>query len=118
LKQYKIIVNGDRGLSGIDAVKRIVETEGQARKSVDDAKAQAEQVIAKAHEEAEMLRQEAISSAQKQREETLRQAREKAEAEARQSDVETRQLLANYAKLGEARKGDAVNKAVELILSA
>jgi vacuolar-type H+-ATPase subunit H len=105
-------------LSGIDAVKKIVETEGQARKTVEDAKARAEQIISQAHRESEMLRQEAVSSAQKQREEILQQAREKAGAEARQSDVETQQLLFNYRKLAEARKDDAADKGVELILNA
>jgi vacuolar-type H+-ATPase subunit H len=108
----------EKSLSGIDAVKKIVETEGQARRIVDESKARAQQIISKAHQEADMLRQEATSSAQKQREEILRDAKEKAEAEARQSDVETQQLLANYRKLAEARKDDAANKAVELVLNA
>jgi V/A-type H+/Na+-transporting ATPase subunit G/H len=108
----------ENDLSGIDAVKKIVETEGQARRIVDEAKARAQQIISKAHQEADMLRQEATSSAQKQREEILRDARGKAEYEARQSDVETQQLLTNYGKLAEARKEDAANKAVELVLSA
>jgi len=105
-------------LSGIDAVKKIVETEGQARRIVDESKARAQQIVSKAHQEADMLRQEAISSAQEQREGILRDAKEKAESEARQSDVETQQLLANYRKLAEARKDDAANKAVELVLNA
>jgi vacuolar-type H+-ATPase subunit H len=105
-------------LSGIDAVRKIVETEGQARRIVDESKARAQQMISKAHQEAEMLREEAVSSAQKQREEILGQAREKAEAEARQSDIETEQLIANYRKLAEARKDDAADKAVELVLGA
>ena len=105
-------------MSGIDEVKKIVETEGQARRIVDEAKAKAQQMISKAQEEAEMMRQEAVSSAQQQREEILRLARDKAEAEARQSDVETEQLLANYRKLATERKADAVSKAVDLILSA
>ena len=108
----------EKGLSGIDAVKKIVETEGQARRMVDESKARAQQIISKAHQEADLLRQEATSSAQKQREEILRDAREKAESEARQSDVETQQLLANYRKLAEARKDDAANKAVDLVLNA
>ncbi len=106
------------GLSGMDAVRKIVETEGQARKVVEDAKTRAQQIISQAHQEAEMLRQEAISSAQKQREEILQNAKEKSEAEARQSDVETEQLLVNYRKLAEARKDDAVRKALDLILNS
>ena len=85
---------------------------------VDESKARAQQIISKAHQEADLLRQEATSSAQKQREEILRDAREKAESEARQSDVETQQLLANYRKLAEARKDDAANEAVDLVLNA
>jgi vacuolar-type H+-ATPase subunit H len=105
-------------LSGLDAVKKIVETEAQARRIVDEAKANAQQIIARAHAEAEMLRKEAVSSAQAQREELLSIAREKAEADARQSDVDTEQLLKNYQKLAEARSASAVDKAVELILNA
>jgi ATP synthase H subunit len=105
-------------LSGIDAVRKIVETEGQARRIVDESKTRAQQIISKAHQEAELLREEALSSAQKQREEILGQAREKAEAEARQSDIETEQLVASYRKLAEARKDDAADKAVELVLGA
>jgi V/A-type H+/Na+-transporting ATPase subunit G/H len=105
-------------LSGLDAVKKIVETEAQARRSVDEAKTKAQQIIARAHEEAEMLRKEAVSSAQAQREELLRAAREKAEADAKQSDVETEQLLKNYQKLAQSRSASAVDKAVELILTA
>ncbi len=105
-------------MSGIDAVRKIVETEGRARKLVEDAKARAQQIISQAHHEAEMLRQEAVSSVQKQHEEILQDAKEKAEAEARQSDIETQQLLVNYRKVAEARKDDAVRKALELILNS
>ena len=111
-------MENETSLSGIDAVRKIVETESQARKIIDEAKTTGEQIIAKARQEAEMMRQEAISSAQRKREEILREAREKAEAEAERSDVETQQLLENYRKLAVARKGDAVNKAVDLILNA
>ena len=95
-----------------------METEGHARKTVDEAKVRAQQIISLAHQESEMLRQEAVSSANKQREEILSQAREKAESEARQSDAETQRLLSNYAKLAETRKTDAADKAVELILNS
>ena len=105
-------------MSGIDAVKKIVETEAQARKIVEDAKARAQQIISQAHHEAELLIQEAVSSAQKQREEILGEAKEQAEAEARQSDIETQQQLENYRKLAESRRDNAVDKAVELILNA
>jgi ATP synthase H subunit len=109
---------GEKSLSGIHAVRQIVETEGQARKIVEDAKARAQQIVSQAHQEAEMLRQEAISSAQKNREEILEQAKTRAEAEARKSDAETQQLLVNYQKLAQTRKHDAVEKALELILNS
>ena len=105
-------------MSGLDAVKKIVGTEAEARRIVDEAKARAQEIIAWAHDEAKMLIGEAVSSAQKQREEVLRLAREKAEADARQSDVETEQLLKNYQKLADARSSGAVEKAVDLILNA
>lgn len=105
-------------MSGLEAVKKIVETEAQARRTVDEAKTRARQIIARAHDEAEMLRQEAVSSAQKRREELLQAARQKAEAEARQSDIETEQLLSSYAKLAEAKSTSAADKAIELILNA
>ena len=105
-------------MSGIEAVKKIVETEGQARRMIEDGKIRVEQLIVKARQEGEMLRQEAVSSAQKQREEILRTAREKAQSDAARSDVETQQLLDNYRKLAATRKDAAVDKAVELILNA
>jgi len=105
-------------MSGLDAVKKIVETEGQARKSVDESRNRAQQVIAKAHQEAELIRKESISSAQLRRDQIVKIAREKAEAEARQSDVETDKLLQSYQRMSEARKADAVSKAVELILNS
>ena len=105
-------------MSGIEAVRKIVETEGQARKMIEEGKIRAEQLIVKARQEGELLRQEAVSSAQKQREEILRTAKEKAQSDAARSDIETQQLLDNYRKLAASRKGDAVDKAVELILTA
>ena len=105
-------------MSGIEAVRKIVETEGQARRMIEESKMRAEQIISKAHQEAEMLRQEAVSSAQKEREEILRTARERAEEDAARSDVETQQLLENYRKLAVIRKQGAVDKAVELVLNA
>ncbi len=105
-------------MSGMDAVKKIVQTEGQARRIVEDAKTKAQQIISQSHEEADRIRQEEVNQAQRQKEEILKAAKEKAEAEARQSDIETEQLLENYRKLSEERKAAAVNKAVELILGA
>ena len=105
-------------MSGLDAVKKIVETEGQARRNIEEAKARAQQIIAKAHEEAEMIRKEYISSAQQRRDEMIKMAREKAEGEARQSDMETDTLLQSYQRLSESRKADAIAKAVDLVLSS
>jgi ATP synthase H subunit len=105
-------------LSGLDAVKKIVETETQARRTVEEAKTHGQQIIARAHEEADMIRKEFVSSAQQKREEILTTAREKAEAEAQQSDLETDKLLLSYRKLSDQRKADAVAKAVELVLNS
>ncbi len=105
-------------MSGIEAVKKIVETEGQARQIVDEASAKAQQIISEARGQAERIRQEAIVLAQKRREEILREAKERAEAEAHQSDRETTQILDTYQKLSEERKATAISKAVELILNA
>ena len=105
-------------MSGLDAVKKIVGTEAEARGIVDEAKTRAQEIIVRAHDDAKMLIEEAVSSAQKQREEILRAASEKAEADARRSDVETEQLLKNYQKLADGRSASAVEKAVELILNA
>ncbi len=103
-------------MSGIDAVKKIVETEGQARRLVEEAKAKALEIISGARENADKIRQEAIAQAQGQRELILNAAREKAEDEARLSDLETERILQNYRKLSGERKASAADKAVELIL--
>ncbi len=104
-------------MSGIDAVKKIVETEGQARRIVDEAIAGAQKIVSETREQAERIRLESVAGAQGRREGILREAKEKAEAEARQSDQETEQILDTYRKLSEERKAAAVSKAVELILS-
>lgn len=105
-------------MSGLDAVKKIVETEGQARRTVEEAKTRGEQVVARAHEEADIIRKEFVSSAQQKREEILATSREKAEAEARQSDAETDKLLLSYRRLSDERKADATAKAVDLVLNS
>lgn len=105
-------------MSGIDAVKKIVDTEAQARRIVDQAAVTAQQMISETREQGERIRQEAVANAQGRREAILREAKEKAEAEARQSDRETEQVLDNYRKLSDERKTAAVSKAVELILNA
>jgi vacuolar-type H+-ATPase subunit H len=104
-------------LSGLDAVKKIVETEARARRTVDEAGVKAQQIISEAREQAERNRQEAIAHAQQRREEILGAAKEKAEADAHQSDRETEQILDTYRTLSEERKDAAVRKAVELILN-
>ena len=105
-------------MSGIDAVKKIVETETQARRIVDEAVVRAQKIVSETREQGERIRQEAVASAQVNKAEILREAKEKAEAEARQSDEETEQILDNYRKLSDERKAAAVNKAFELILNA
>jgi ATP synthase H subunit len=105
-------------LSGIDAVKKIVQIEVQARRVVEEAKTKAQEIISRAREDADKIRQEAIAQAQRQKELILKAAREKAEAEARQSDLETERMLESYGKLSDERKASAVDKAVELILGA
>jgi len=107
---------GDKDLSGIDAVKRIVEIEAQARKIVEEAKSRAHETVSRASEEAEKARQEVLEQARRQREQILTQARAEAEAEASKSDIETSQLLESYQRIFNERKQTAVQKAVELIL--
>lgn len=105
-------------LSGMGAVKKIVETEGQARRIVEEAKVKAKDIVSRAHGEADRVREEALTRVQMQREEMLKEARVKAEEEARQSDLETEKLLDNYRRQSEERKAEAVIKAVELVLGA
>jgi len=105
-------------LSGIDAVRKIVETEAQARAIVEEAKRSAENIIAEARQQAERLKQEARSRAEKEREEILSQGRVGAEAEARKSDLDTEQVLQLYRQRAEERKDIAVRKAMDLILGA
>ena len=103
-------------MSGIEAVKKIVETETQAKRIVEEAKSRAQEILASASEEARKIRQASTAEAERRRVEMLRETREKAEADARSSDVETDSLLENYKKLFENRKDAAAKKAVELIL--
>ena len=103
-------------MSGIEAVRKIVETEGQAKRSVEEAQLRAEEILARASEEAQKIRQTSTAAAEQQKVQTLRETREKAEADARNSDVETDSLLENYKKLFEDRKDVAVKKAFELVL--
>ncbi|HEV2120197.1 MAG TPA: hypothetical protein VGS11_08875 [Candidatus Bathyarchaeia archaeon] len=103
-------------MSGIDAVKKIVETEGQAKRIVEEAESKAREIQARASEEARKVRQASTAEAEQRKAQMLREAREKAEADARTSDVETDSLLENYKKLFESRKDAAAKKAVELVL--
>jgi len=103
-------------LSGIEAVRKIVETEGQAKRIVEDAQSRAQEILAHASQEAQRVRQTLTAEAEQRKVQMLRDTREKAEADARSSDVETDSLLANYEKLFEGRKDVAAKKAVELVL--
>ncbi len=103
-------------MSGIDAVKRIVETEAQARKTVEEARHKAQDILTRASKDSETDRQEILAQAHQQREEILNRARTEAEGEAAKSDVDTDQTLANYQKAFQNKKDAAVEKALELIL--
>ncbi len=105
-------------MSGIEAVRKIVETEGQAKQIVEEAKSRAEEILARASEEAQRIRQTSTAKAEQRKVQMLRETREKAEADARSSDEETDSQLENYKKLFENRKGVAAKKAVELILGS
>ena len=103
-------------MSGIEAVRKIVETEGQAKRIVDEAQLRAEEILVRASEEAQKFRQTSTDEAEERKVQMLRETREKAEADARSSDVETDSLLENYKKLFEDGKEVATKKAVELVL--
>jgi vacuolar-type H+-ATPase subunit H len=105
-------------LSGIEAVRKIVETETEAKRIVEEAEFRAQEILAHASEEAQKIRQASTSQAEQRKAQMLRETREKAEADARASDVETDSQLGNYKKLFEDRKDAAVEKAVELILGS
>lgn len=103
-------------MSGIEAVRKIVETEGQAKRLVEDAQSHAQEILARASEEAQRVRHTLTAEAEQRKVQLLRETRERAEADARSSDVETDSLLVNYKKLFEDRKDVAAKKAVELVL--
>jgi len=103
-------------LSGIDAVKRIVETEAQARNIVEEAKDMSQDILTRASKDAEIAKQEVLAKARKEREDLLSRARMEAEAEAAKSDTDTDQLLATYQKAFQNRKDAAVERALELVL--
>jgi vacuolar-type H+-ATPase subunit H len=103
-------------LSGIEAVRKIVETEAQAKHIVEEAESSAQDILANASEKARKVRQASTAEAEQRKVQMLRETREKAEADARNSDEETDSLLENYKKLFENRKDAATKKAVDLIL--
>ncbi len=103
-------------MSGIEAVKKIVATEAEARKIVEEAKARSQEILSQASRDGERVRQEVLGAAQTQREELLAAARASAEAEASKSDLETTELLEGFQKAFESRKDLAIDKAVELVL--
>ena len=103
-------------MSGIEAVRKIVETEGQAKRIVEEAQSRAEEILARASEAAQKVRQTSTAEAEQRKVQMLRETREKAGADARSSDVETDFLLENYKKRLENRKDDAAKKAVKLVL--
>jgi vacuolar-type H+-ATPase subunit H len=102
-------------LSGIEAVRKIVETEAQAKQIVEDAKSKAVEILARGSQEAQNVRHTSTAEAEQRKAQMLRETREKAEADARNSDVETDTLLETYKKLFEDRKDVAAKKAVELV---
>ena len=103
-------------MSGIEAVRRIVETEAQAKRILEEAKSETQETLERAAVEAQNVRQAAISHAEQQKAQILKDTRERAETDARSSDMETNSLLENYKKLFEERREVAVKKAVDLIL--
>jgi len=103
-------------LSGIEAVKRIVETEAQARRIVEEARARAQEILSHASHAAEKIHEELQADARARRDEILQSTRAEAEVEASKSDDETTQQLEVYKKAFEGRKELAVKRAVELVL--
>ena len=100
----------------MEAVKKIVETEAQARRIIEEAQARAREILSGASEEREKAHAEVLNQVQVKRDEVLQSARVDAEDEARRSDAETSQQLESYGKAFENRKELAVEKAVELVL--
>jgi V/A-type H+/Na+-transporting ATPase subunit G/H len=103
-------------LSGIEAVRRIVETEAQAKRIVEEARTRAREILENTSEEAQKIRQTAISQAEKRKAQLLVETRDQAETDAKNSDMETDSQLESFEKLFRGRKEAAVKKAVDLIL--
>ena len=105
-----------RALSGIEAVRKIVETEAQAKRMVEEARTRARQILDDASQEAQRARQNAIAQAEKRKGQLLVETRDQAETDAKNSDLETDSQLESFEKLFRTRKDAAVKKAVDLIL--
>jgi V/A-type H+/Na+-transporting ATPase subunit G/H len=103
-------------LSGIEAVRKIVETEAQAKRIIEDARKKAKEVLENASEDGQKLRQTAISQAERRKAQLLVETRDQAETDAKNSDMETDSQLESFEKLFSSRKDAAVKKAVDLIL--
>ena len=103
-------------MSGIEAVRKIVETEAQAKRVVEDAKKRAGEILESASAEAQRIRQAAISQAEKHRDQLLLETKDQAETDAKNSDMETDSQLETFEKLFQSRKDAAIKKAVDLIL--
>jgi vacuolar-type H+-ATPase subunit H len=103
-------------LSGIEAVRKIVETEAQAKRIVEEAGTRAREILENASEEGQRVRQTAISQAEKRKAQLLVETRDQAETDAKNSDMETDSQLESFEKLFRSRKDAAVKKAVDLIL--
>lgn len=103
-------------MSGIEAVRKIVETEAQAKRTVEEARTRARQILDNASEEAQRARQNAIAQAEKRKTQLLVETRDQAETDAKNSDSETDSQLESFEKLFQSRKDVAVKKAVDLIL--
>lgn len=110
------MIGETQALSGIEAVRKIVETEAQAKRIVEDARMKARQIHESASEEAQRARQNAIAQAEKRKAQLLAETRDQAETDAKNSDLETDSQLENFEKLFQSRKEAAVKKAVDLIL--
>ena len=103
-------------MSGVEAVRKIVETEAQAKRIVEEARTKARQILESASEEAQRARQNAIAQAEKRRAQLLVETRDQADTDAKNSDSETDSQLESFEKLFRTRKDAAVKKAVDLIL--
>ena len=111
-----MVIGETRALSGIEAVRKIVETEAQAKRTVEEARAKAREIVENASEQAKRIRQDAIAQAEKRKAQLLVETKDQAEIDAKNSDLETDSQLESFAKLFQSRKDAAVKKAVDLIL--